>query len=795
VNTRPVPVPGRGPDRGPAQRRPAGDRHAAWRLRQWLAALVALATLLTFGVVGAALLLLRVPQLEAEHRALVVREAAAFAERQQAFLVSIERRVDLLASALALTDQTTPLLDAAVADGVTLQAVYRLDPQGRVQAVGLPAARREARGDLLGHALSRLPVVVAPITGTAAIWSDRYVSPLSGEVTVALRRALLAGGALLAEVPLPALLRMAHAVDPVSRAVGAGAAVWLIDRRGEVLVDSADDDAAHRLNLHRSPLLAGLPPDGAVVQRDVTIGGRAIHAAVASAPALGWRFVARVPAGLAHPRVRATVGLVLGAFVAALAVGLMLAPWLARNLSAAVTRLVAHAQRLIEGDASQAWPRGRVQEFNTLADALAVSTGALRRREVERAGIFDTAPVAMAVVDLAPGAGAIVDVNEAWCRLFGYVARDVRGRSGGTLALWQDPAVRDVALAQAWGDSTVDTEAWLRRADGSVVLCRVTGRRLSLDGRDYMVWANEDITETRRIERALRDLNARLEDRVAERTHALAQANDELRGTLEHLRATRNELLRAERLAALGRLVAGVAHELNTPLGNGLMAVSTLRDEAERFRAGLAEGLRRSALEGLLASVDQATAIAGRNLQRAGELVTGFKQVAADQTSEQRRRFALDELVREIVLTLQPSFRRAAHDIVVDVASGVQLDSYPGALGQAVTNLVTNALVHAFEGRTGQVRIIGRAVDGDQASIVVADDGVGIPADQLGRIFEPFVTSRMGRGGTGLGLNIAHNAVVEILRGRLDVDSTPGQGSRFTIRIPRVVPVAPDKVA
>lgn len=775
---------------GRRARRGSGD---AWPLRRWLAALVALATLMTFGIVGAAVLLVRVPQLEDEHRALVVREAAAFAERQQAFLVSIERRVALLVATLALTDQTTPVLDATVADGATLQAVYRLDAQGRVQAVGLPPARRVARAELLGSDLSRLPVVAMQAPGNGAVWSDRYVSPLSGEVTVALRLGLPAGGAVLAEVPLPALLRMAHAVDPDSQAAGAGAAVWLVDRRGEVLVDSASEDAAHRLNLLRSPLLASLPDDAAVVQRDVTVDGRTIHAAVVSAPALGWRFVARVPAGLAHPRVRATVGLVFAAFGAALVVGLALAPWLARSLSSAVSRLVAHAQRLIEGAETKAWPLGGVQEFNTLADALAVSTGALRRRELERAGIFDTAPVAMAVVDIAPGASTIIDVNDAWCRLFGYAARDVRGRSSGELALWQDPAVRDMAMAQAWGDSTVDAEAWLRRADGSSVLCRVTGRRMSLDGRDYMVWANEDITETRRIERALRDLNARLEDRVAERTHALAQANEELRGTLEHLQATRNELLRAERLAALGRLVAGVAHELNTPLGNGLMAVTTLRDDAERFRAGLAAGLRRSALDDLLASVDQATAIAGRNLQRAGELVSGFKQVAADQTSEQRRSFALDEVVREIVLTLQPSFRGTGHQVVIDVAPGVQLDSYPGALGQALSNLVTNALVHAFEGRpSGQVRITGRIEDGDQVSITVADDGVGIAADQRRRIFEPFVTSRMGRGGTGLGLNIAHNAVVEILRGRLDVDSTLGQGSRFIIRMPRVVPRAPD---
>lgn len=767
----------------------------AWRLRRWLAALVALATLLTFGIVGTAVLLVRVPQLEEEHRGLVVREAAAFAERQQAFLRSIERRVALLAEALALTGQSTSLLDAAVADGATLQAAYLLDAQGRVQAVGLPATALAARADLQGTDLSRLPVVAAAATAVAPVgWSDRYVSPLSGEVTVALRWRLPGQRMLLAEVPLPALLRMAQAADPDSRAAGAGAAVWLVDRRGEVLVDSAASDATHRLNLMTSPLLAALPEDGAVVQRDLAIGGRDIHAAVALAPALGWRFVARVPVGLAHPRVRATVGLVLAAFVAALLVGLALAPWLARRLSAEVTGLVDHAGRLLEGGDPRDWPRGRVQEFNALAEALALSTGALRQRETERAGIFDTAPVAMAVVDLASGTGAIVDVNAAWCRLFGYAADEVRGRGGRDLALWQDASQREVALAQAWGERTVDTEAWLRRADGSSVLCRITGQRLSLDGRDYMVWANEDITQTRRIERDLRDLNASLEARVDERTQALAQANAELRGTLEHLQATRSELLRAERLAALGRLVAGVAHELNTPLGNGLMAVSTLRDEAALFRTSLAQGLRRSALDGLLASVDQATAIAGRNLQRAGELVAGFKQVAADQTSEQRRTFDLDELVREIVLTLQPSFRRTVHQVVVDVTPGLQLDSYPGALGQALSNLVGNALVHAFEGRAeaGEVRIIGRAAGQDQVSLTVADNGTGIAADQLGRIFEPFVTTRMGRGGTGLGLNIAHNAVVEILRGSLGVDSTPGRGSRFTILVPRVVPSVVD---
>jgi signal transduction histidine kinase len=290
---------------------------------------------------------------------------------------------------------------------------------------------------------------------------------------------------------------------------------------------------------------------------------------------------------------------------------------------------------------------------------------------------------------------------------------------------------------------------------------------------------------------ALRELNVELEHRVEKRTQALAESNESLSNTLARLEQAQHELVRAEKMAALGGLVAGVAHELNTPIGNGLMAVSTLSDQAREFRRIMQGGLRRSDLEHLLGSVEQATDIAARNLSRAADLVTSFKQVAVDQASSQRRRFELAEVVGEIAVTLGPSLKRTPYVLTTDVPAGLALDSYPGPLGQTLANLINNALLHAFDGRdAGHVHIAARLADDGMIEVDVTDDGKGIPAALIGRIFDPFVTTRMGRGGTGLGLHIAYNAVTHVLGGSLQVDSAEGQGACFRLRLPAVAPAA-----
>ncbi len=287
----------------------------------------------------------------------------------------------------------------------------------------------------------------------------------------------------------------------------------------------------------------------------------------------------------------------------------------------------------------------------------------------------------------------------------------------------------------------------------------------------------------------LQSLNVELESRVERRTADLARANSELSAAMETLKMAQSELVRSEKLAALGNLVGGVAHELNTPIGNGVMAVSTVYDHVRDFRKRMESGLWRPSLAAFVDRLERGSEIAVRNLQRANELLASFKQVAIDQTSAQRRRFMLSEVVDEILLTLQPTFKRTPFKLNCQIPGDLTMDSYPGPLGQVLTNLLTNSLQHGFEGRaSGQVDITANRQDDGRVCLEVADNGMGIAPDLLGRIFDPFVTSKLGRGGNGLGLHIVWNTVNGVLGGTISVDSTPERGTRFRIILPVVAP-------
>jgi signal transduction histidine kinase len=326
-------------------------------------------------------------------------------------------------------------------------------------------------------------------------------------------------------------------------------------------------------------------------------------------------------------------------------------------------------------------------------------------------------------------------------------------------------------------------------------------------GRYPETWPESNVTEAsaligsirqmadavRQREVDLRDLNAELEARVQARTEDLELANAELSAAMNTLEQAQDELVRSEKLAALGSLVAGVAHELNTPIGNSLMVASTLQERTDEFESGLENGLTRTALNRQLSTSREAAASLVRNLQRAGELIASFKQVAVDQTTSARRLFALDEVVREIILTLSPALKKMPWKIESDIPTAIWLESYPGPLGQVLTNLINNAVLHAFDGLpAGMVRIGAQTLDASTVQLTLADDGNGILPEHLPRIFDPFFTTRMGRGGTGLGLSICHNIVENILGGRVNVASTPGQGTVFTLTLPLVAPVGPD---
>ena len=336
--------------------------------------------------------------------------------------------------------------------------------------------------------------------------------------------------------------------------------------------------------------------------------------------------------------------------------------------------------------------------------------------------------------------------------------------------------------------NTAELEAEILRLNKIVTaLMDRAERDMGGDGSHFRMFQTT-LTLEKQIHERTRALEAALQEN--ERINrALKREQAEQRELIKRLEETRQQLVQAEKFASLGTIVAGVAHELNTPIGNGLMAASTLARAIDTFRRESADGIKRSMLETLLREMETGSDITQRNLLRAAELISSFKQVAADRSSEQRRDFELDEVVGKIMLTLQPSLKNTVARFTVDIPPGIHLDSYPGPLGQILVNLIGNATLHAFEGRShGKVHIHASTHTGGNVRIWVDDDGIGIPPELLPRIFDPFVTSKMGRGGTGLGLYIAHNIAANMLGGSISVISSIGHGTTFELNIPAVAP-------
>jgi two-component system NtrC family sensor kinase len=296
------------------------------------------------------------------------------------------------------------------------------------------------------------------------------------------------------------------------------------------------------------------------------------------------------------------------------------------------------------------------------------------------------------------------------------------------------------------------------------------------------------VAQLERSNEELRQTNETLEVRVYERTRDLEQA-------LEKLVKAQHDMVESEKLASLGRIVAGVAHELNTPIGNALTVASTIADGMRPLIAEYQSGnVRRSTLAAVVSS-DTGISILLRNLERAARMIGNFKQVAVDQTSEQRRPFDLSSVTDEVLSTLAPSIRKAGHTVLTELAPDLRCDSFPGPYGQVLTNLVMNSLLHAFpEGTVGNIRIATSAVGNDFIRLTVEDDGQGMSDEVKRRIFDPFFTTRMGSGGSGLGMNIVQGFVTRVLGGSIRVESTLGKGSRFIVELPRRAPGGGDTI-
>ena len=287
-----------------------------------------------------------------------------------------------------------------------------------------------------------------------------------------------------------------------------------------------------------------------------------------------------------------------------------------------------------------------------------------------------------------------------------------------------------------------------------------------------------DISERLLREQSLKDNQDQLEILVADRTK-------ELQASLNVLRNTQNRLVESEKMAALGGLVAGVAHEINTPVGIGITASSQLQDLTQDFADKFDSGqLSKNDLDKFIEQVGYSTKINLLNLTRAAGLINSFKEMSVDQSTEEIRQFNIHQYSEDILLSVKPKFKNTAHQIILHCPKDIVINNVPGVYSQILTNLLMNSLIHGFEAvTTGEIIIKISSCNGS-IRLEYSDNGGGMDAEQLKKIYEPFYTSKRSQGSTGLGMNIVYNLVSQTLGGSIQCQSKKGEGVIFSIQFP-----------
>jgi PAS domain S-box-containing protein len=486
-----------------------------------------------------------------------------------------------------------------------------------------------------------------------------------------------------------------------------------------------------------------------------------------------WYFVTVYPKSLVEGKSLESARIILLGGVAGLVLELVLLAWIIRRQVAAPLQL-------------------RAQELeHEVAERMRVEAS-LKTSETFKDTLLQTIPDLVFVKDTQ---GRFIAVNRAVEERYGKRLAEIYGQTDFDFLNAEQAQYfsdRDRDAMEAGGPTL--SESWQTdHTSGELALYETIKTPIvAADGAIMgLLGVGRDITARNKAETALQALNQELEDRVARRTVQMEATNRELHQTLTLLRNTQSELIQGEKLASLGRMVAGLAHELNTPIGNALTIGTTLGDHVRQVsKAVETNALKKSGLTDFLHTSLHGVEVLERALRQANELISNFKQVSADQLSERRREFDLAVTVDEILSTLRPGFRGTPYVLESRVPTGILMDSYPGLLTQVISNLVNNAKLHAFEGRDSGMIEVTAVEKGDAVEISVSDNGNGIPADIRNRIFDPFFTTRMGRGGTGLGLSIVHSLVSQGLRGGIQVDYDLALGTRFVVTIPKREPPA-----
>ncbi|MBI9100169.1 MAG: hybrid sensor histidine kinase/response regulator [Spirochaetaceae bacterium] len=279
--------------------------------------------------------------------------------------------------------------------------------------------------------------------------------------------------------------------------------------------------------------------------------------------------------------------------------------------------------------------------------------------------------------------------------------------------------------------------------------------------------------EVEKRTKELFDLNTDLEKRVKERTA-------ELESSIKVIKEAQAKLVQSEKMAALGGLVAGVAHEINTPVGVGITAASHMETATKDFeKLFVSQQMKKSDLQNFLITTKEASRILLTNLTRAAQLIQGFKQVSVDQNTGSRRVFDFKEYIDKILMSLHPKIKMTKHQIIVNCPDKLMIDTFPGAISQILTNLIMNSLTHGFSENDEGTITITTEEKPEFLEVMYHDDGTGIDEENISHVFDPFFTTKRTSGGTGLGMNIVYNLVTQKLGGQIRCESLEGEGTRF----------------